>query len=327
MIRKKRIVAVALGGAVTAAVAIGTSGGAGASGIRPAGVTAAPQTIDAKTHSAEAGKAMSDFCEVISNCQFVGTAPIKVAYDDYRVLGDALYNCGGSDAEDEVAISDERSEATSVDESLSVKVKLGFLGLAKASVEAEVNSKQLDQVATSLKQANTVSVAPGTIGFTETRVPTAYLNGEAHIADGVNLIYVTNLELTYPGYGNQAIDKLDWRNVHKDMTDEDRHSHCAGLPPLYPATAPRESPPPRSPHVVICRRRRKCTRRRLIIGMPLSIPAGTKLTLARGSVIYATGTAGKRRIIMHARRPVPVGAFTLLVRSRRDTTLLQAAIR
>ncbi|HTV00582.1 MAG TPA: hypothetical protein VMF13_08605, partial [Luteitalea sp.] len=159
------------------------------------------QTIDAKTDPGAAGRAL-DLCVVISNCKFVQSGDIKVGYDAPRVLGDALYNCGQADAEDEVTISDERSESTSLEESMSAKATASFIGIAKASIETEVNSKQLDEVATTLKQTNSVSVAPGTIGFTETQVPTAYLDGDTHVTNGVNLINVTNLELTYPGYGN-----------------------------------------------------------------------------------------------------------------------------
>jgi hypothetical protein len=240
MIAKKVIVVFALSGALAAVIAEAPwqSSGAAANVTPRVRAAGSVQTIDAKTEPAAAGKALNDFCETISNCKFVGTAPIVVAYDAPRVLGDALYNCGQADAEDEVAISDERSESTSIDEELSTKVKLGFIGLAHSAVEAEVDSKQLDEVATTLQQTNSVVVAPGTVGYTETRVPTAYLTGDTDITSGVNLIKVTNIELTYPGYGNAAINKLDWTDVHKAMTDQERHEHCAGLPPLYPVGPP-----------------------------------------------------------------------------------------
>jgi hypothetical protein len=286
----------------------------------------ATQTIDAKTDPAAAGKAL-DFCEVLSNCKFVQSGDIKVGYDAPRVLGDALYNCGQADAEDEVTISDERSESNSVEESMSVKASLAFIGLAKASVEAEVNSKQLDEVATKLQQTNSVSVAPGTIGYTETRVPTAYLDGDTHVTNGVNLINVTNLELTYPGYGNKAINKIDWTNRHKDMTDQDRHENCAGLPPLYPSNA--AASPHRSTRssVKVCAAHRGCGHARPVTGIGQPVPAGTKLTLARGRVIYATGTAGKRGALLHARRRVPAGAYQLALSGHDDTSMVGVRVR
>jgi hypothetical protein len=329
MNNKRNLIAFTLTVAAAAGVATGTYLSFGASATaEPRGHAASGmQTIDAKTDPAAAAKAINDFCQVIANCQFVGTAPITVDYDAYRVLGDALYNCGQADAEDEVTISDERSESWSFGEAVSTKVKLGFIGLAAASIEAEVNSKQLDEVATTLKQANSVSVAPGTIGYTETRVPTAYLTGDADITSGVNIVKVTHIELTYPGYGNAAVNKVDWRNVHQDMTALDRQEHCAAIPPLYPikATSVGETRP--SHLVVVCTSNRRCTNRRLIVGVQLSIPAGTKLTLARGRVIYALGSAGKRGIVLSATRQVRAGAYTLLLSGQHASTMLEVTIR
>jgi hypothetical protein len=293
-----------------------------AAGATASGGPQAMQTIDAKTDPAAAGKAL-DFCAVSSNCKFVQSGDIKVDYDAPRALGDALYNCGEADAEDEVTISDERSESNSVEESMSLKASLAFIGLAKASVEAEVNSKQLDEVATKLQQTNSVSVEPGTIGYTETRVPTAYLKGDTHVTDGVNLFNVTNLELTYPGYGNKAINKIDWTNRHKEMTEQDRRDNCAGLPPLYPSNAVASRPRSAHASVRVCAAGHGgCGHARPVTGVGQSVPAGTKLTLARGRVIYATGTAGKRRALLYARRRIPAGAYQLALSGRDDTSMV-----
>jgi hypothetical protein len=342
MLRNRGVRACGSGAALAAAVAAVlylSTGAAATAGPRAA---AAPtQTIDAKTDPAAAGKALSDFCQVIANCQFVVTQPTTVSYDDPRILGDALYNCGASDAEDVVAISDERSESTSVDEALSTKVKLGFLGLAKASIEAEVNSKQLDEVATTLEQTNAVAVAPGTIGYTETRVPTAYLSGDAHVTNGVELIAVKNLALTYPGYGNAAINKVDWTDVHKDMTAQDRQSHCANLPALYPVAAIRSSKPPSSVSLVVCAARsapshggaartgsrRQCSARRLETGTGERIPRRANAALARGHDIYATGTTDRSGVVVHTRRAIRDGAYELLLSAPHDDTMFQVTVR
>jgi hypothetical protein len=322
MTDRKRAISVTASGVLAAALVIvlhlGSSGTASGS--------QSTQTIDAKKDPVAAGKAL-DFCEVISNCQFVKEGQITVNYDAPRILGDALYNCGQAEAEDEVAISDERSESTSIDESISVKAKLGFIGLAKASITAEVNSKQLDEVATKLKQTNTVSVAPGTIGYTTVRTPTAYLDGDAHVTDGVNLITVTNLELTYPGFGNKAINKLDWTNVHKSMTDQERHDRCAGLPPVYPTSAPGAKRHVGTNLVVWILQARGHAKRRLITGINQAVPAGTKLTLARGRAVYATGTVGKSRIVLRAGRRVPAGSYTLFLSRPHDLTMLAVTVR
>lgn len=330
MIKRNRLIVLALSGAL-AAIAISfylDSGAAARAGAR-AGARAATQTIDASKDPAAAGQAISDFCQVIADCKFVRTAPITVDYDPYRILGDALYNCGQADAEDAVTVSDGRSESTSVDESLSTKVKLDFIGLAGASVTAEVNSEQLDEVSTDLKQTNGVSVAPGTIGFTESRVPTASLSGDTNITSGVNLIAVTNLELTYPGFGRGSINRVDWRSVHQDMTADDRKDHCDNLPALYPIAATSVSKPPREHRVTVCPSgHRRCTRLWLDTGTRLRIPKGTNLTLARGSVIYASGTVGKRRTVLRATRHVGPGRrYALVLSGPRQNTMLQIMVR
>jgi hypothetical protein len=326
MSNRRRTITIAGSGVLAAVVAVGLQLGAGATASGSPQPRAA-QTIDAKTDPTGAGKAL-DFCSVISNCSFVKTAGIVVKYDAPRVIGDALYNCGKAEAEDIVAISDERSESTSLEESVSVKASLGFLGLAKASVEAEVKSKQLDEVATKLTQTNAVSVAPGTIGSTESRVPTAYLDGDAHVTNGVNLITVTNLELTYPGFGAGSINKVDWTSRHKDMTAQDRQDHCAGLPPVYPTGTARGSRSPSRDRFVICTGKGGgCAGRRVMTGVDPPPRAGTKLTLARGRQIYATGTAGRRGGVLYAHRQVRAGPYTLLLSGPHDTTMLQVTVR
>ena len=121
---------------------------------------------------------------------------------DPRILGDALYNCGGAEAEDTVAISDERSQSTSLETSLSVKASVEILEVAKASIEAEVTSKQMDEVATKTTQTNSVSVEPGEVGWTETQVPIATLIATYSITNGGNQITVINVALTFPGFGD-----------------------------------------------------------------------------------------------------------------------------
>src|SRR5947207_15756421 len=142
MITRKRAVALAAIVALIGALAFGPGIVASTFGkSSPRAAARDVQTIDAKKDPAAAGKALNDFCQVLANCKFVGTSPITTAYGEARIIGDALYNCGLAYAEDSVTISDERSESTSLEESVSAKVSGGFLGLEKVSIEAEVKSK------------------------------------------------------------------------------------------------------------------------------------------------------------------------------------------
>ena len=68
------------------------------------------------------------------------------------------------------------------------------------------------------------------------------------------------------------------------------------------------------------RRRRVRSRRcstRVIIGAVTFTTGFARATLARGRVIYATGGARAGRLVLHARRPVRRGRYTLIL-SRRE---------
>lgn len=290
------------------------------------GATGSPtetQTIDAKANPTAAGQALNG-CAVITNCTFTQSGGVKVAYDAPRILGDALYNCGRSEAEDTVAIGDERSSSTAVEESMSLKATVSFLELAKASIEAEVKSRQLEEVATKTTHTNAVSVEHGEFGYTVTRVPTAALTGNTQVTSGVNLINVTNVELNYPGYGDQAINKIDWTSVHKEMTSQQRHDRCSALPPLNPTTAVLRASGPR---LVICGRGRGCANRRTVTGIDQPIRRGARVSLVRGRLLYATGTMGRTRVVLRAQRRVRPGNYTLLLTSSHSSTMLTVTVR
>jgi len=158
MLSTKIVIAFALSGTLAGVTVIAPSAGAGASangGVR-ASAAAGVQVIDANTDPAGAGKVLNDFCDPASKCQFAGSVQPKVAYDEPRTICDALYNCGSSYAADSVEISDERSQSTSLEESLSTKVTLGIL-----TSELEATTKQLQKVSTTTGATQEVSVAPG----------------------------------------------------------------------------------------------------------------------------------------------------------------------
>jgi virginiamycin B lyase len=118
---------------------------------------------------------------------------------------------------------------------------------------------------------------------------------------------------------------------------------AGGLPegPIGPAgptgaTGPPGAPGPRGPagprgkpgqvRLVICRtvtvevrdrrvRRSRCTTR--LISRTLTFSGTARASLARRGVLYATGTARRGRLALHARRPVPPGRYTLTLRYRR----------
>lgn len=336
MISKRILITVAVCAGLAAAAAFGSNWGARASAnVQPRAHAAAPlPTIDANTDPAAAGKAVSDFCQTISNCQFVGTAQPTVAYDPPRVIGDALYNCAPTgakdqDAEDTVTISDERSESTNLEESLSTSVKLGIL-----TAEAEATTKQFEKVGTTTSRTSTVVIPPGWEGWTETQVPTASVSG--YITDGIHF-KVVDFELSYPGYGAPNMDKILFTGIRQRMEDptanpprNDRHEHCDGLPPLTVPQVAQLSQPGSGVSVSICTNngRYRCIARQLVTASTVPLTASrANVALARGSFIYATGTVRNGRILLRAKRQVRAGAYTLILSRPHDSTMLQVTIR
>ena len=328
MSKRKRISTVAGSGVLATVVAIlvqlGSSAGA-------SGSPTSTQTIDAKTDPSGAAQALN-MCANGAQCKFTPVGQPTFALSAPRILGDALYNCGGAEAEDTVAISDERSQSTSLETSLSVKASVEILEVAKASIEAEVTNKQMDEVSTKTTQTNSVSVEPGEIGWTETQVPVATLTGTYSITNGGNQINVTNVALALPGFGdptNKSLNQMTFTAKHEKMTDQDRKDRCSVLPPLNPAgiAAPGAPRPATSHTLVICGRGRGCANRRTVSGIDQPLTRGTRVSLVRGRVIYATGVIGKGGGVLRAQRPVRRGSYTLLLSGPHNTSMLSAKVR
>lgn len=62
-------------------------------------------------------------------------------------------------------------------------------------------------------------------------------------------------------------------------------------------------------------RRRQCTTR-LITRTATFTTTPARATLVRGSVVYATGAARLDRLLLHGRRPLRPGRYTLILRHR-----------
>jgi hypothetical protein len=313
MSKRKRAIAVGSSGLLAAVVAIGIQLGSSTSA---SGSPTSTQTIDAKANPAAAAQALSA-CAGPAQCTFTPSGDPKVALTPPRVLGDALYDCGAAEAEDIVSISDERSQSTSLEESLSVKVSAEILEVAKVAVEAEVNSKQLDEVATKTTQTHEVSVEPGEIGWTETQVPTATLTGTYSISSGGNQINVTNVDVSFPGFGkptDTSLNVISFTSRHAKMTAQDVKDRCSVLPPLNPSKASSGAlggiGSASSDSLVICAAGRGCAQRRTVTGIGQSIPRGANVSLVRGTVVYASGKGGS---VLRAQRPVPRGHYALLL--------------
>ena len=334
----------AAAGAPSAAWAATGSGVRAASSLaaRPAVSGTPTEVIDARTDPQLAGQTLSSGwspgCEESHppTCSFSSEGSITVGYGPPKILGDALYNCSEDDyAETAVGASDERGESTSVTESLSLKASLGFLGLAKTSLEFEVFSKQAGEFSTEVTSTNAVAVPPMWKGWTETRVLTAFVGGSFYVTQGVHLVQVKDIDLSFPGYQNPNDKKdvpVEYIGYRTPMTQFDIASRCNSFAGIGGQKLP-AMPTGRST-ITLCRVVpvaglgsvsgagprpdfiTRCAAREVTGTAPPSNGQATA-TLVRHGRVFAAGTDTNGRIRLTERRPITPGIYTLTIHQRR----------
>jgi hypothetical protein len=348
--RRRRQVALLFGvlGVVSAApsVALASAPSARATGSVRRAVPGTPtQVIDAQTDPQQAGDALDAGCATLANCRWAADTPITTGYGPPRILGDVTYNCSdpsNEQAYDETAVgvSDEREESTSISESLSVEVGLGFLGFEKATAEFEVFSKQANSFSTKVTTTNEVSVPPGWKGWTTTEVLSAFVSGSAYVTEGINgLVQVKDIDLSFPGYQALSDTKdtpLKYIGTRAPMTAQDIATRCDvvnGLGALPPGGKIIKKPVRGRFKLALCpnvrvaglgsvtgrnTRRlvvRRCAIRTVTGAEPPSIRHATA-TLTRGRRTYAAGTVTRGRIQLTERQPLKSGKYALTISER-----------
>lgn len=141
-------------------------------------------------------------------------------------------------------MTDERQQTTSFSESLSVKLKLGIIGLEQGSValRRSASSLSLQHGGQHHERGRCAAYVEGLDGISGL---TAFVTGDAYITSGIDkLIQVDNIDLSFPGYEDASNDTpVEYSQFCAQMTAEDISSRCgaingggSGLP---------GSPPPR----------------------------------------------------------------------------------
>jgi hypothetical protein len=311
-------------GALLAVAAAAPSAAPAATG-KPHGATqpaqATPdQVIDAKANPDAAAAALnSGTCNPTTQTCWSNDSAITTDYGPPSILGDVLYNCSDSEyAETAVNISDERQESTSVSEKVSLKVSLSFIGLAKESVEAEVNSGQAESFDTAVMVTDAVTVPPGWKGWTVTRVLSANVTGSAYVTEGINLIQVTGIDLSFPGFRALSDPRGDqplYTSLKGPMTPADIQAACdtttvSGARLLRAAQAP-----PSRFTLGLCRRSGRCTSRKAAGSLPSDVRRATA-ALTRAGRTYARGTYSHAHTRLKMRRPLKAGTYQLTLRQR-----------
>lgn len=320
MIRKKIMIGFAVSGVLAATAAIAPDLGAGASASVPARAHAASgiTVIDASKDALAAGTAINTNCNPSTNCSFDDGGQVPtVDYGPTRAIGDAVYNCGQTYAADKVEITDERSSSTSIDAELTASVKVGIL-----TAEASAGTKDTNKLSNGTGTDEEVAVAPGEKGWIDTRVPTSSVTGA--ITDG-STFKVINFQLNYPGYGSGDINSIFFKGVHEKISGDDQRL-CSGLILNLPPSGLARGAGPGFP-ITICRSNTRHCTTRFVTGRLPAIRGNTRVALVRGTRVYASGTAGKTRIVLHARRRVPRGAYLLLLSGPHQNRMLSIHVR
>ncbi|MBV9197472.1 MAG: hypothetical protein JO168_25345 [Solirubrobacterales bacterium] len=288
------------------------------------------QVIDAQTAPQAAANALNTGCANLSNCAWQADSPVTIAYGPAHILGDALYNCSApnmGDAYIAVGISETLGESTSLSERVTVAVGLGFLGFEKATAEFSAFSSQSESFSTTVETTYAVEVPSGYKGWTETRVLTASVTGSAYITDGIHLIQVKDIDLSFPGYRNPN-DNTDTPvasvGYKTPMNQNDINTRCnavngLGAPRLGAPTPLRRvtqlAAPKGSFSLTLCQAGGGCATRTVTGTRPPHIGQATA-TLTRHGHTYATGTDIHGRIRLTTLRRLSAGRYTLTMRER-----------
>jgi hypothetical protein len=314
-----RLSSVALTGAVLAVAAAGPSAALAASPGKHhrKRARAAQEVIDAKANPNAAADALNSGCADTSNCTWKNDTALTADYGPPSILGDVLYNCSPDQyAETAVGVEDERQESTSISERLSLKISLSFLGFAKSSAEFSLFSQQSESFATSVKVTNAVAVPPGYKGWTVTTMLSGNVTGSAYVTQGINLIQVKNIDLSFPGYQNPndtQDSRVIYTGVKTPMTADDINASCDTSTVSGALLLRRAHAHPSKFKLGLCGRSGRCTSRDVAGSLPLGVRRASAL-LTRAGHTYARGTYIRGRTQLHMRRPLTAGKYKLTLR-------------
>ena len=292
---------------------------------RAAAGAAPTQVIDAQADPKGAATALNAGCTDLSNCSWNGSQ-VTFNYGPSSIYGDVLYNCADpvaspdATASTAAGFSETRSESVSMSESVAVKISLGFLGFEKASAEFKATFGQSSSFSQGVTTTTTVPVPPGWKGWIENQVLSGMVSGNAYITDGINLIQVKNLSMSFPLDNPTGEDPGDARAPVKyntfsmPMTAADYSVHCA---PVNGLGAVRSQSPSRAFKLTVCRTGR-CTVRKVTGPGSPGVLSGNVVLRANGRTV-ATGSDTKGKIRLKAARRLGNGQYTLRLSRSRQT--------
>ena len=297
------------------------------------------QVVDATKNPDLAGTDLN-FCGQFANgkfpnCEFINTQPINLDYGPPTIVGDSLYNCSAADyAQTSVSFSEDRTESTNVSETAAVRTTLDFLDLEKETVDFHTTVSEAQSVGVTMTPTNAVAVPPLWKGWNEAEVYSANVTGDAYVTDGIHVIKVTGIDLSFPGYmppGVGASANVKYIGYRTPMSSQEIAQICGkvqsgsdtgstGLGATGP-TAPMQF------KVTLCRRgrRHRCTARS-VTGTPPPRTRRAAVRLTRHGRTYGTGTMTGHRIRLNTRKTVRAGIYRLTIKQKTLRTITTIGI-
>ena len=310
-----------------------------AAAVPSAAVAQTPdQTINAQQDPQGAAAALNSACaDNIKNCKLADIS-VTNGYNAPEILGDVVYNCappGGPNAYTATSVTDTRGETTSLTESLSVTLQGGLIGIASASAEFKVFSSQSDSWTASVTSQTTITVPPGYKGFTTTEVLSANATASYNVTDGINLIKVTGVNLSFAGYQDPQSNGNDARVIYNTLTvpidplfPVDRFDPLGPYQDLAPCTAVSDAPDTTVVNssvggvqqkrrtgrfeFTLCKPGGRCVHHSLRGSPPAKMRRATAKLTRRGRT-YAAGTDIRGRIRLTERRKITAGTYRLTI--------------
>jgi hypothetical protein len=270
------------------------------------------QTINAQTNPAQAAQALNSGCAVLSNCSWKDDGTITFAWGPPQVLGDVLYNCSPTtEAYTALNVTDTRQETTSLTQTLSVELSLGFAGFAESTAQFQISTGEEQQQSTGVTTSTQIKVPPLGWGYTSTTVISADVPGDAYITSGINKLIVTGIDLNFPGYEDPSqpvTSAVGYGLNYGEMTPAQVTAQCGGLTAGLGAT--QQTLAPKSVKLTVCTSEGRCVPRTFMGSRPLYVRRG-RVTLSSHSRTRATGTVRNGRIRLTAPHALRAGQYTL----------------
>ena len=313
---------------------VALAGGALAVGSAGAVLAQQPTVINAGTNAQQAADALNQGCADMDKCSWT-TKSVSNGWGPPKIVGDKLYNCSASaEAETATNATDTRGESTSLSESIALQISVGLSEVAQESAEFKAFSNQTEGFSRSVGVSTAVPVSAGFVGWTEAQVNSDLVTGSASITQGIHLIQVTGIDLSFPT-GSLPVSESSYSQA---MTTQEIADNCAQVENLPAGTtssaraamvaraarAARARVPREKPFkLTICQARRGpdgCTRRSVKGRLPERHNLRrVTATLERAGRVHARDKNRRGGIRLTVRREIKAGRYRLIVRKKPRT--------